>query len=167
MPKDTQTENNSSTILEERFAALPVALQRAIEDADISKHMRALAEKHKLHLDQWVLLENEILLVLLGIAEPEEMTSNIARELSIDKKLAQTIVNDIVDEVFEPIREQMQRELTQSGRDAHAEHEEAAAVEQTTTEQKQRPTDSLAYRSGESSLERRDVQDDPYRESIE
>jgi len=154
-------------IIQDRFSELPEAVQNAVTDASVEEKLRALAEKYKLHLDQWVLLENEIMLTLLGLEDPEDMAKNVAKEVNIAEELAQEIVNDIAVQVFKPIREQMQGSL-----DSEATNREVRPVGQSTetkvasTTEKAAPSDTTAYKPGESSLERRDVQEDPYRESI-
>ena len=179
-------DNNTEGLLKERFAELPPAIQRAITDARVETHLRTLAQKHKLHLDRWVVLENQIMLVLLGLEKPQNMVGNIVKEVGVDADTAQSIVNDIVAQVFQPIREQMRQQLDKSGREAHADREatdtpsEAPTVSRESGEgvestpdtlhthmEKKRPSDSVVYKPGESSTSRRDVDEDPYRESIE
>jgi len=60
-------------IMEERFAELPTSVQKAVTDASVEQKLRKLAKKYKLHLDQWILLENEIMLTLLGFEEPKDI----------------------------------------------------------------------------------------------
>lgn len=176
---DTDT-NDIEHVLQERFAELPESVQQAITDASVEEKLRNLAEKHKLHLDQWVLLEREIMLTLLGIEDPEDMVKNIAESVRTDKDTAQQLVNDIAVEVFQPVREQMQRELDETPEEqgaapaaprSNASRDSVPAEPADDTgkqeEEKKRPSDAATYRPGEKSTERRDVQGDPYREPIE
>lgn len=150
-------------VIQERFAELPESVQQAVNDASVEKKLRGLAQKYKLHLDQWVLLENEIMLTLLGLEEPQNMAKNVAKEVNIDEDLAQQLVNDIALQVFKPIREQMQGTLDRESiqRKSVPTNTGAQQVE------KRVPSDSSAYKPGENSNARRDVQEDPYRESID
>ena len=181
--------NNYRDIIKEQFEELPESVQAAVEDAGVEKKLRALSEKYKLHLDQWVLLENEIMLTLLGLAEPEDMVANVAKEVGIDKELAQKIVNDIAVQVFGPIRAQLQGTLRREGDRRETvevpimggtnEQKRREAIDtllkkktpeqdaNTTDAEKTAPTDSAAYAPGQNSMERSNVQDDPYRESID
>jgi len=156
--------NDIETLVEKRFAELPEAVQDAIQNADVEQKLRALSAKYKLHLDQWVLLENEIMLTLLGLEDPQNMANNVAKQVGIKQDLAQKIVNDIAIEVFRPIRKEMQNALSSKGRDSDNIVMKDAS---TTTEKKVTPSDTSAYKPGVSSLERKDVQEDPYRESID
>ena len=64
-------------LIDERLDALPPVVHEAINTIDIESHLRQLAEYHKLHLDQWVLLEVEIMLTLLDINKASDMTKSI------------------------------------------------------------------------------------------
>jgi hypothetical protein len=157
-----------------------------VTSAEVEKKLRALAQKHKLHLDQWVLLENEIMLTLLGLEEPENMASNIAKQVRVDADTAQAIVNDIATLVFAPIRQSLQqgapgegtrptvKSTVQSDSDGLVMPGQAPAAQEPTetaeaANTKSRPTDlsGPAYQTGSSSLARKNVVGDPYREPVE
>ena len=99
------------TLVVERFKKLPKVVQKAITSADVSQHMRALATTHKLHLDQWESLENEVQYTLLGIQPAEELAKNIQKEVGVDETTAAALAADISKVVFEPIRKELEREL--------------------------------------------------------
>ncbi|QQG38030.1 MAG: hypothetical protein HYS26_00540 [Candidatus Kaiserbacteria bacterium] len=104
----------------ERLKELPKVVRDAIESADVENLLRKMADTHKLHLDQWERLENEVMLTLLGFSEINELQANIGREVGVDEKTAAALAGDISKEVFEPIREELERQL---------EHPEAKAEE--------------------------------------
>ncbi|MAZ67269.1 hypothetical protein CL652_00670 [bacterium] len=160
------SEENNNKVIEERFAELPESVQQAVTDASVEKKLRALAAKYKLHLDQWVLLENEIMLTLLGLEEPENMAANVAKEVQIKNDVAQKLVNDIALEIFKPIREHMQEALDSDAIRRKNVLVGAGATNTGSTIRKAAPSDTSAYKPGENSSQRRDVQEDPYRESI-
>lgn len=153
-------------LIQERFAELPEAVQRAVTDASVEEKLRKLSSKYKLHLDQWVLLENEIMLTLLGLESPSDMAKNVAKEVQIESDVAQKIVNDIALQIFKPIREQMQGVLDRKVLERKVVDVPTQKDTSPPTPEKTTPSDTSAYKSGESSSERRDVQEDPYRESI-
>lgn len=143
--------------IQERFGELPKVVQHAITDSNVAHTLQRLSQKHKLHFDQWELLENEIMFVLLGLEEPEDMAKNVAQELSISEEAAQPIVSDIVQEVFVPIRKLIQHSSSTPERETYS----------PNAPTKRAPSDTTAYKTGEVSSARKDVQEDPYRESIE
>ncbi|MBI5644676.1 hypothetical protein HY970_01105 [Candidatus Kaiserbacteria bacterium] len=111
--------------LDDRFKQLPLVVQNAITSADVEKRLRELAETHKLHLDQWGALENEVMLALLGFQRAEDLAKNIASEVGITAEIAQALAGDISKVVFEPVRAELEREL---------DHPEAQATAQTSVE---------------------------------
>ena len=90
---------------------MPKALQSAITSADVEKKLRALSETHKLHLDQWQKLENEVMLALLGFQPVENLEANIKNEVGIAEEEAKALAGDIADTIFEPIRAELEKEL--------------------------------------------------------
>lgn len=120
---DQDTELNAQ--LQERFAKLPKVVQDAITSADVEAHLRELSEKHKLHLDQWELLENEVMLALLGFQPTAELAQSIVKQVHVDAETAKNLAADISTIVFEPIRQELEREL---------DHPQAVAVEKTGVE---------------------------------
>lgn len=115
-------DNELGELIRERFASLPAVVQQAIVSADISKRLQELAKKHNLHLDQWEALENEVQLTLLGVKTSEKLSENIQSEIGVDVQTAIALATDISQIVFEPIRQELERQL-----------EHPAAVAEKTT----------------------------------
>jgi hypothetical protein len=178
-------DNELDQKLKERFKELPKVVRDAIISADVEKRMRALADTQKLHLDQWESLENEVMLALLGFQPIEDLEKNIKSEVGVTDEVAHLLTQEVSKIVFEPIREEMERQLEHP--DAKAEnltgaeearkeilHSEAApaipAVAPATPpaapnqEKAPRAPVSESYKSGQPSVERKEVHDDPYRE---
>lgn len=104
-------EKDLDTELQERFAQLPKVVQEAITSADVEQHLRTLADTHKLHLDQWEKLENEVMMTLLGFQKTEDLQKNIERAVGADAATAASLASDISTIVFEPIRQELERQL--------------------------------------------------------
>lgn len=181
--KMTQDELNEK--LNARFKELPKVVQDAVTSADVEKHLRSLADTNKLHLDQWQLLENEVMLTLFGFQQPENLAENLKADLDISPDLANSLAADISKVVFEPIRQELERELgnPQAKEVSTTPVEEVRA--QVLAEAKSAPPPSVVpatpppaastekatrapvseeYKAGEPSSERKSVHDDPYRE---
>ncbi len=170
-----------------RFKELPKVVQDAITSADVQKQMRELANTNKLHVDQWQLLENEVLLTLLGFQETDKLAENLAADLDIPSEMSVSLAAAISKIVFEPIRGELERAL---------EHPDAKAAEVSgvetartqvlaetmtstpipsvapatppsapQTQRTLRAPISAAYKAGEPSSIRPSIEDDPYRES--
>lgn len=182
-------ENTIEKEMQERFAQLPKVVQDAITSADVQKHLRELADTHKLHLDQWTTLENEVMLTLLGFEKIETLTENIQREVNVDAPTAAAIATDISKIVFEPIRGELERQLDHPdavaaatsnvdtvrnqvlAQEKTAEKATAVPVVPATPPQNapiakvERAPISSAYAST-ASHERKTIEGDPYREQI-
>lgn len=184
-PEDKQLDD----AMKERFKRLPKAVQDAITSADVEKHLRELATTHKLHLDQWATLENEVMLALLGFEPVTDLAKNIQSEVGVDTAMATAIAADVSKIVFEPIRGELERLL---------DHPEAQAVQTTDvetmrnqvlsggaqtapatasvqpatppppapTQKVERAAIPVAY-AGAPSHERKEIAGDPYREQVE
>lgn len=173
-----------------RFKELPKVVQDSITSADVEKHLRELADTNKLHLDQWELLENDVMLTLLGVHRPEELAENLKNDLGVTDELARTLAADISEIVFEPIRAELERELAPSEQrtvdseqegagggieEATREHmaaEQPAAVAPATPPPAApegkvvRAPISESYQAQEPSHARKVIAGDPYREQI-
>ncbi len=178
---DTDPEEKEvDTKLQERFKQLPKVVQDAITSANVEQHLRKLSETHKLHLDQWELLEDEVMLALLGFQPPEDLQKNIRSEVGVPDETAKILAEDVSKTVFEPIRAQLERELDASGT-AQTPPATAPATPVSTpstavapatppqeppAEKATRAPISEAYKAGEPSTARKAVEDDPYREPL-
>ena len=173
--------------LAQRFKELPAPVQRAITSSDVEKRLRELATQHRLHVDQWDALENEVMLALLGFEHPQDLEKNLAAALGAGVEGVQTIAKDINKIIFEPIREELERELehpqaqekqlteAEAARQQLLEGGETGETPPATPPAPTPPapkTDALvartpasgAYKPGEPSTSRKSVVDDPYRE---
>lgn len=172
-------DNNTTQTLAEHFEKLPPVVQQAITGAHTEEHLRKLSEKHQLHLDQWQVLENEVMMTLFGLQPMSELAGHIEKGVGVSPQIAQELTLAISEEVFEPIRQQLERDLehpeaqeqTINPVDKVAAQEIAGAAEPTQTtpevvvQKVERPEPSQTYRPGQPSHERRDVHSDPYRET--
>ena len=111
--------------MEDRLHRLPKVVQDAILSADVEKRLRTLADSHKLHLDQWQILENEVMFTLLGMQRVEDLEKNITSEVGLDAATAHALAGSISEVVFDPIRQELERQL---------EHPEEQAKEMTGVE---------------------------------
>lgn len=193
MSREQITKHMDDTLnaaIKERFSKLPKVVQNAITSADIQKRLRVLADSHKLHVDQWDSLEHEVMLTLLGIQPAENLEIQLESEIGVSSEVAHTLTLGINEIVFEPIRQELERQL-----------EHPAAQEATVTAIEAARADALvgakqdvsatvavpivapatppqappaanvvrmpasgAYKPGEASTVRASVVDDPYRE---
>ncbi|MFA7309602.1 MAG: hypothetical protein WC050_01720 [Candidatus Paceibacterota bacterium] len=118
-------DNDIDEIIKERFKQLPTVVQQAIISADVEKELRALAQTHKLHIDQWGTLEDQVQMTLLGIIHSDDLASNLQKKIGMPQSEAEALAADISRVVFEPIRQELERQL---------EHPAAVAAKTTGVE---------------------------------
>jgi tRNA A22 N-methylase len=181
-------QTDIQAVLKERFAQLPKVVQNAITSEDNAKHLRELGEQHKLHIDQWEILENEVMMALFGIIPIDDLEQDIKQKVGVSGETAAELAADISKIVFEPIREELERQLDHpdakavdvsgvEGMRAQALSEEAQEIAlvpepvlpatppaQAPAGTIERAPISAAYKAGETSTARKMVEDDPYRE---
>ncbi len=177
-------ETDTKKALADQLSALPKVVQEAITSANTTEHLRKLATTQKLHLDQWQILENEVMLTLLGLQPIDELEANIVKEVDVSPEMARTLTEAISQEIFEPIRQELERELEHpeaqekevsaldamassaiAGANPEAPATDPTAPETVVVQKVERPTPSQTYRPGQLSHERKDVHSDPYRET--
>ena len=105
------SDKELNEIFVERLKLLPKVVRDAITSVDIKKQLQELANQHKLHLDQWQVLENEVMLTLLGFDNPENLAENIKKEVNVSDEIAAQLASDISRIVYEPIRQELERQL--------------------------------------------------------
>jgi len=92
-----------------RYEALPEDVRAAIYSTPTRTKLAEIAKKHLLHIDQVGALDEEIGAVMLGIAPREKLLDAIANRLRLDRTKAQSVVADIDDQIFQPIRESLKK----------------------------------------------------------
>ena len=95
----------------ELFSGLPAPVQRAISSSEVEKHLREIAVTNKLHIDQGEKMETQVLLALFGVRPIEQLQANLKKELNISEETAAVLAADVSRVVFEPIRQELEREL--------------------------------------------------------
>ncbi len=93
----------------EIFEKLPDALKDAVASSETSKKVSEIGNKHHLQVDQTGSLIEIVLDVLMGITTAKDFLEEIKRTISIESNEAISIVNDVNEEIFKPVRETMEK----------------------------------------------------------
>jgi predicted RNA-binding protein with RPS1 domain len=91
------------------YRRLPDNIREAYSSEDTVNKIKAISDKHRLHIDQLGELSDEIGLVMLGITKPTDFVKNIAERLKVDQVTAEAVGVDINNEIFLPIRESLEK----------------------------------------------------------
>lgn len=105
------------TQIKEAYHNLPDLVREIIDGSEWEKSIRNITNKYKLLINQGLLLEDETLLVMLGLSDPKDFVQTISSEADIDPQVAKQIGKDIEDEVFVKIREALQEQTGESADD--------------------------------------------------
>src|SRR6185503_13079871 len=119
-------DEETKKAITEAYQNLPPVVRDAIDSSDVSNKLRALAENFKLHVDQWQLLEDEVLYTILGLQDPNDLAPEIVRNVEVPPEEALKLAEAINERIFIPIRQQIDRELGSP----QAEAKEVTDVEQ-------------------------------------
>src|SRR5258706_14733024 len=82
------------------IATLPIEFQEAIADSYVSNKVVEIGKKYSLLLDKVGKLQDDTMLAVLGLIPGEKLPENLIKDLEIDDRQAQLIVNDINAELF-------------------------------------------------------------------
>lgn len=138
-------------IIQESFKKLPARLQEAILAAELPEKFRTIMTKHKLQIDQAADVENETMLVMLGLEHLDDYTKNITREAELDETKAHEIAEDVNRIIFLPIRNSLREFHRKEAAEEDGEEEAAeisnaprATAPQQTRETEKQPTSSTS-----------------------
>jgi hypothetical protein len=119
-----KTKKNMDTQLEiqikERFAQLPEDIKNAIQSNALEENLQHIGEMHRLHIDQMGILGDEVRLVMLGFADPNEFAATLTAQAQIPAEQAEKLASEIADRIFTPIRESMQKFMEEREADEEA-----------------------------------------------
>ena len=100
-------EIESEKIIEEQVKKLPQEVKDALASENLHNSVVAIGQKHHLHVDQVGLLENEVVLVMMGLVNPVDLPGELVKELAIETTVADSIAGEVSNSIFMPIREAM------------------------------------------------------------
>lgn len=86
--------------------SLPPVIRNYITGEKYTTVARGLMAKYKLRVDQGGVLEREILLLLMGVENPDEFMQALAEDAQLNKVVIVGIVQDVNDQIFVPLRKE-------------------------------------------------------------
>lgn len=88
---------------------LPPVIRTYLAQGKYTTVAKSLMTKYALRLDQGGVLEREIMLLLMGIENPDEFTQALTTEASLNQQTVSGIVQDVNAQIFVPLRQEMMR----------------------------------------------------------
>ncbi|OHA89603.1 MAG: hypothetical protein A3C70_02505 [Candidatus Zambryskibacteria bacterium RIFCSPHIGHO2_02_FULL_43_14] len=95
--------NETDKLIAEQLKTLPPSLQQAISAVPWKALVQEIGKANTLDTEQIVSLEQETMLVVYGLENPNDYVSNIIKEVGVSEEVAYTIAGSVVDKIFEPI----------------------------------------------------------------
>ena len=101
-----QSEPTLEDSIKQVMQTLPPVILNYLAQGRHTSVARELMAKYGLRVDQGGVLEREIMLLLMGIENPNEFTQALAVEAQVDRTIISSIVKDVNDLIFVPLREE-------------------------------------------------------------
>lgn len=102
-----QPELTLEESIKEVMQTLPPIIHDYLTQGKYTAVAKDMMAKYRLRIDQGGVLEREIMLLLMGIENPDEFSKALAEEAKLDQKTISGIVEDVNEQIFVPLREQM------------------------------------------------------------
>jgi hypothetical protein len=91
------------------MGTLPPTIRTYLEEEKYTPVAKRLMGRYALRIDQGGVLEREIILLIMGIEDPDEFIGTLTNEAKIPEETAQKIFADVNQEIFVPLRDEMRR----------------------------------------------------------
>ncbi len=102
---DDETLNN---LIASQFENLPTQLQQEVRSSALHDYIEEFAKERGLTVQQMNILENEFMLVLLGIERLDELHDNLLEHTDLDGHLVDQAYILVYENVLEPLEESLQ-----------------------------------------------------------
>jgi hypothetical protein len=89
--------------------SLPPPIRHYLGQGKYSVVAQSLMTKYALHVDQGSILEREIMLLLMGIENPNEFVQTLGEEAKLDQQTIKGITEDVNAQIFIPLREEIRK----------------------------------------------------------
>ncbi|MCR4276362.1 MAG: hypothetical protein NUV90_03190 [Candidatus Parcubacteria bacterium] len=95
---------------------LPPPIRSYLAEGKYTVVAQSLMAKYALRIDQGGVLEREIMLLLMGIENPEEFNQALVTEANLNQQTIAGIVQDVNTQIFSPLREEMRKGVEAFGK---------------------------------------------------
>ncbi|MEK7604764.1 MAG: hypothetical protein AAB442_03145, partial [Patescibacteria group bacterium] len=103
-PQDQDLEQSVREVMQ----TLPTILRNYLVQKRYTSVVQNLMTKFNLHIDQAGILEREIMLLLMGVENPDEFMQALASDAQLDQATITSIVQEVNNQIFIPLRQEME-----------------------------------------------------------
>src|SRR3989338_895098 len=104
-----QPELSLDESMKQVMETLPPVIRAYLAQGKYTPVAKGLMAKYGLRIDQAGVLEREIMLLLMGIENPDEFTKTLTEEAKLNKQSVDGITQDVNTQIFVPLREEMRK----------------------------------------------------------
>lgn len=101
--------DETDTLIQEHLKSLPDYVREAFTLAKPFEKIRKISADFNLHVDEAEKLEQEVLLVMLGLADPDTFIDETSKTFGLSDEDSIKLVDRVSLDLFMPIRDAMQR----------------------------------------------------------
>ncbi|MFA6519282.1 MAG: hypothetical protein WCT41_00425 [Candidatus Paceibacterota bacterium] len=112
----TKPEPTLEQSIKQVMQILPPPVRSYLAQGKYTAVAQSLTAKYGLRVDQGGVLEREIMLLLMGIENPEEFNQALVTEANLNQQTVSSIVQDVNAQVFSPLREEMRKGVEALGK---------------------------------------------------
>ncbi len=105
----SQSTSDFNNSVAQVMKSLPSAIQEFIRQERYTAVAKNLMTKYGLHIDQATILERELMLLLMGIENPDEFAAALRDEARLPQEIITGIAKDINEQIFIPLQKEMQQ----------------------------------------------------------
>lgn len=88
----------------ELFNKLPETLKNIITSTELPEKIQSISDKYDLMLDNYSVLSNEIVLLILGATSQKDFVSNISNKMNMGTDICTNIAKDVNDQILNDIK---------------------------------------------------------------
>ncbi len=105
----------SNQILKEQIEKLPKTLKKFVLDNKWTEELYKYLQKFK--LDEWqnTIIENEVLLILMGMEDYTNLTKNISEQTELENETAEQVSEFVIKNILEPVATEVVEEQEKEG----------------------------------------------------
>ena len=93
--------------LKEVVSTLPAPVKKFFASGKTREVAKRILGTYQLHIDQAAIVQREIIMLLLGLSTPDSFAKTLSEEAQLDQKTVSSIVNDVNEQIFIPLHEEM------------------------------------------------------------
>jgi len=108
---DTPFDPTLADDIKQLLTEVPPQIRAFFASGKVEIVAKNLIQKNQLHVDQGAIVGRELILLLLGINTPLEFTKALVEEAKLDQKIIDSIMQDINDQIFVPLQEEMKKTI--------------------------------------------------------